>query len=164
MIPKEFQEIRDRLHALREKTGEHASPDCMLGLLAGLEQRERERESARAQNPVVPTPPMQQTTSTHLTTDRNDPRLGHGTDDGPVPQNEVYLVLSAEEIAKGFVRPLRTAYKHTFCGVVTSMGEVLCKTYARNPKFYSHTYCIGCKRHLPVAEFNWVEDGKEVGS
>jgi len=47
-----------------------------------------------------------------LTTDPNDPRLGHGTDDKPVPQNEVYLVLSAEERAKGFVRPVRAAYRH----------------------------------------------------
>lgn len=47
-----------------------------------------------------------------LTTDKNDPRLGHGTDDKPVPQNEVYLVLSEEERAKGFVRPVRNSYIH----------------------------------------------------
>lgn len=32
-----------------------------------------------------------------LTTDPNDPRLGHGADDKPVPQQEAYLVLSEEE-------------------------------------------------------------------
>ena len=47
-----------------------------------------------------------------LTTDPADPRLGHGADDKPVPQNAVYLVLSEEERAKGFVRPVRTAYRH----------------------------------------------------
>lgn len=48
-----------------------------------------------------------------LTTDPNDPRLGWGAGDSePVPQNEVYLVLSDEERAKGFVRPVRRAYKH----------------------------------------------------
>jgi hypothetical protein len=47
-----------------------------------------------------------------LTTDPTDPRLGHGVDDKPVPQNEVYLILSAEERAKGFIRPLRRAYRH----------------------------------------------------
>ena len=47
-----------------------------------------------------------------LTTDPNDPRLGHGGDDKPQPQNEVYLVLSEEERAKGFVRPVRMSYKH----------------------------------------------------
>ena len=47
-----------------------------------------------------------------LTTDPNDQRLGHGTDNEPRPQNEVYLVLSDEERAKGFVRPVRISYKH----------------------------------------------------
>jgi len=47
-----------------------------------------------------------------LTTDPNDPRLGHGSDKEPVPQNEAYLVLSEEERAKGFVRPVRRTYKH----------------------------------------------------
>jgi hypothetical protein len=47
-----------------------------------------------------------------LTTDPNDPRLGHGSDDKPVPQQEVYLVLSEEERAKGFVRPFRDSYRH----------------------------------------------------
>lgn len=47
-----------------------------------------------------------------LTTDPTDPRLGHGPNDTPGPQNKVYLVLSQTEIAKGFVRPLRRTYKH----------------------------------------------------
>lgn len=46
------------------------------------------------------------------TSDRNDPRLTHGADDAPVPMAEVYLVLSDEERAKGFVRPYRDRYKH----------------------------------------------------
>ncbi len=46
------------------------------------------------------------------TTDANDPRLGHGGNDKPVPMNAVYLILSEEERAKGFVRPLRRSYKH----------------------------------------------------
>lgn len=47
-----------------------------------------------------------------FTDDRNDPRLTHGVDEEPVGQAEVYLVLSAEERAKGFVRPYRTTYRH----------------------------------------------------
>ena len=47
-----------------------------------------------------------------LTTDRDDPRLTHGVDAEPVPQAAAYLVLSDEERAKGFVRPVRTAYVH----------------------------------------------------
>ncbi len=47
-----------------------------------------------------------------LTTDPKDPRLGHGADDKPVPQQEVYLVLSEDERKKGFVRPYRDSYIH----------------------------------------------------
>ena len=47
------------------------------------------------------------------TTDSTDSRLTHGVDSTKVPQAEVYLVLSEEERAKGFVRLYRDAYKHT---------------------------------------------------
>lgn len=50
---------------------------------------------------------------TGITDDPNDPRIRRGAaDTGPVPQNEVYLVLSEAERAKGFVRPVRTSYRH----------------------------------------------------
>lgn len=147
------------------------------------------------------------------TTDRNDPRLTQGSDSTPQPQSEVYLVLSEEERAKGFVRPLRRSYVHvgikpkyplqlltkgqqaahagrnyiayekypdserprvgrywtqeeldSGCGVLTTMELALCETYARDPKFYGATYCCGCQRHRPVAEFVWKEDGQVVGT
>lgn len=47
-----------------------------------------------------------------LTTDPNDTRLGHGSNTTQVPQNEAYLILSAEERRLGFVRPYREAYIH----------------------------------------------------
>lgn len=152
-----------------------------------------------------------------LTTDPNDTRLGHGVDESPIPQHGVYLVLSAEERAKGFVRPVRRSYKHVGpagpkhplrdltpeeheryqqfgyakfeeypesdlpvagrywtqaqidaigrgCGTVTTMGQELAETYARDPKFYGATYCCGCQKHLPVAEFTWEPDGERLGS
>jgi len=99
-----------------------------------------------------------------LTTDPEDPRLTHGADETPVPQSDVYLVLSEEERAKGFVRPLRHSYKHDACGRTTTMGLELCETYAREPKFYGATYCTTCQMHRPVSEFTWVEDGQRVGS
>lgn len=49
---------------------------------------------------------------TPVTDDPQDPRLSRGVDSTPVPQAEAYLVLSAEERAKGFVRPLRRSYQH----------------------------------------------------
>lgn len=99
-----------------------------------------------------------------LTTDPNDPRLGHyAGPEKPAPQAEVYLVLSEEERAKGFIRPVRRTYVHDKCGVATTMGLALCETYARNPKFYGATYCVGCSAHFPVGEFKW-DDGRIVGS
>lgn len=50
------------------------------------------------------------------------------------------------------------------CGTVTTMGRALSETYARDPNFYSHTFCVNCNRHLPVAEFVWTADGQTVGS
>jgi hypothetical protein len=99
-----------------------------------------------------------------LTTDPNDPRLGHGVDDKPVPQQEVYLVLSEDERKKGFVRPYRNKYVHKTCGSETVMGQALSETYARNPKFYGATYCVHCQMHKPVSEFTWSADGEVVGS
>ncbi len=99
-----------------------------------------------------------------LTTDPNDPRLGYGVDEKPVPQNEVYLVLSEKERKQGFVRPYRNKYVHKTCGVETRMGEALSETYARNPNFYGATYCVGCCMHKPVSEFTWSADGEVVGS
>jgi len=97
-----------------------------------------------------------------LTTDPNDPCLKNGQKEEG--QNNCYLVLSEEERAKGFVRPLRRAYVHKKCGALTTMGLELCETYARDPKFYGATFCTGCNRHLPVDEFKWDEDGQTVGS
>ena len=102
--------------------------------------------------------------SSKLTTDPNDPRLGHGADDTPVPQQEVYLVLSDDELKKGFVRPYRDRYIHMTCGSETIMGDKLSETYARNPRFYGATYCVHCQMHRPVSEFTWSKDGKVVGS
>lgn len=99
-----------------------------------------------------------------LTTDPNDPRLTHGPDTEPVEQAEVYLVLSEDERAKGFVRPYRDKYLHTVCGTETRMAQAIAETYARNPTFYGATYCVGCRKHLPVGEFLWTADHKVVGS
>lgn len=99
-----------------------------------------------------------------LTSDPTDARLTRGPDpaDGPqVPQALAYLVLSEEERAKGFVRPLRLAYWHTTCGAVTTMAQPIGETYARQPTgFYGSTYCATCQQHRPVGpdgEFHWCD-------
>ena len=101
--------------------------------------------------------------SGHMT-DPSDPRLTRGVDAAPVRQADVYLVLSEEERAKGFVRPVRRTYVHAACRVATTMSLDLAETYARDPKFYGATYCIHCRMHKPVGEFTWDPDGSVVGS
>jgi len=98
-----------------------------------------------------------------LTTDPNHPDLGHGVDKEQIDQHKTYLVLSEEERAKGFIRPVREVYVHTKCGTQTRMGLALSETYARDPKFYGATYCVHCRKHLLVEEFKWL-DGEVVGS
>jgi hypothetical protein len=150
-----------------------------------------------------------------LVTDRAD------LDESLLPngQQRTYLVLSEEERARGFVRPVRFAYRHVGipgpvyplrdvtdeervryassgyvkfevypesespllgkywtqdrldavgkgCGTTTTMGHELAETYARDPQFYSGTFCCACGTHLPVGpdgEFVW-EDGSRVGA
>jgi hypothetical protein len=147
-----------------------------------------------------------------LTTDRNNPCLKETRADG---QQECYLVLSEEERAKGFIRPVRQEYRHVGlakpenelrdltpdeherydqygyvkyekypegsnalgrfwtatdlakidggCKQKTHMGMALAETYAREPSFYGSTFCVTCCKHLPVAEFVWL-DGSRLGS
>lgn len=85
-------------------------------------------------------------------------------------QQEGYVVLAEEEIAKGYVRPFRKSYRHLKCGVVTTMGDTLAATYARDPFFYSGTFCCGCGSHFPVGEeefggeFVWDGTTERVGT
>ena len=83
----------------------------------------------------------------------------------PNGQQQGYVVLSEDERKRGFVRPVRRTYVHQKCGVATTMGLALAETYARDPEFYSGTFCVGCSTHFPVGEngeFVW-DDGSKVG-
>jgi hypothetical protein len=125
-----------------------------------------------------------------LKTDRDD------VDTTPLPngQQREYLVLSDEERAKGFVRPVRRSYVHVGiagpaqafpeghralgqywkesdiqrvgkgCGTVTTMALALAETYARDPKFYGGTFCSGCRAHFPVGDAGEVVWDKSDGS
>ena len=128
-----------------------------------------------------------------------------------------YMVLSSEERAKGFVRPVRRSYIHVGppqpqyplqdltgeeqqryifqnyikyemypddgsarvgrfwtqeelnrvqqpCNSLTTMGQALAETYAREPAFYGGTFCAACGAHFPVGaqgEFIWDDGSKE---
>jgi hypothetical protein len=75
-----------------------------------------------------------------------------------------YVVLSVEERAKGFVRLVRRSYKHNTCGAITTMGIALAETYARDPSFYSDTFCATCRMHFPLDQFVWKGSTEVVGS
>jgi len=104
---------------------------------------------------------------TGLTTDKNNPDLNVV---GPNGQNKVYLILSEEERAKGFIRTYRDSYIHKKCGGLTKMGRALSETYARDPYFYGATFCVHCGEHFPLQDsmtgaynFYWDADGVGVG-
>lgn len=85
----------------------------------------------------------------------------------PDGQQEGYVVLAEEERAKGFIRPYRNEYTHLTCGQITTMGRTIAETYARNPFFYSGTFCAHCRNHFPVGpggEFVWVGTQEKVGT
>jgi len=80
-------------------------------------------------------------------------------------QQKGYVVLTPEERAKGFVRPVRRSYIHNTCGVSTKMSQDIAETYARDPSFYSGTFCSHCRAHFPLDQFVWLDNpDQQVGS
>ena len=100
-------------------------------------------------------------------TDGSPVTPAHRDIDPATGQQKAYVVLSSEERAKGFVRPVRNAYMHDKCGGVTTMAQSLAETYAREPGFYSGTFCATCRAHFPVGadgEFTWSGTADKVGT
>src|ERR1700722_19470558 len=107
----------------------------------------------------------------------------------PNGQQRDYVILSAEERAKGFVRPVRESYIHVGkppegedysqfsypirggvkpfpggCLTRTSMSRAIAETYARDPGFYGGMLCVSCGAHRPRKEFIWEGTTERVGS
>jgi len=107
------------------------------------------------------------------TTSGQPPESGFENAPAPAPvdpvtgQHKAYWVLSKEERAKGFVRPVRRKYKHLVCRTVTSMELAIAETYARDPSYYFSTFCVFCKAHFRVGEhceFVWDGTNEKVGT
>lgn len=96
-------------------------------------------------------------------------------------QQKGYIALCPAERAKGFVRPVRRTYVHVGinpkmngiviikagangCGTRTTMALALAETYARDPGFYTGTFCCSCGTHRPLNEFIWEGTTEQVGS
>jgi hypothetical protein len=93
--------------------------------------------------------------------------IGEHTETLPSGMQKDYVVLSDDERAKGFVRPVRRTYVHAKCGGETTMGVKLAETYARDPGFYGGTFCCTCGGHFPVGadgEFTWAGTNEKVGT
>jgi hypothetical protein len=98
------------------------------------------------------------------------------TDNASVPNSETkrdgqyvdhWVMCPTEIIKEGFKRPIRDNYKHTVCGVITSMPKQIAETYAANPFYYGSTFCCGCGDYFPVGEdcdFVWVGTNDKVGT
>lgn len=107
------------------------------------------------------------------TTDGKPPRPGYENSGAPAPinpttgQHQAYWVLSEEERASGFVRPVRRTYIHLSCHSATTMSRDIAETYARDPKYYGATFCCNCRKHFPVGEggeFVWDGTAEKVGT
>ncbi len=126
-----------------------------------------------------PTPPVDRTA--RVLTDGSPVTDDHREINPASGQQKGYVVLSAEERSKGFVRPVRCTYIHTginpimrggvlikpgegACGHRTTMAQSIAETYARDPEFYSGTFCCSCMVHRPLTEFVWEGTTEQVGS
>lgn len=131
------------------------------GTIAALSPAEENESATPQRDPKV-----------YATTDGQPPDPGSEHEGAPQPinpatgQHDSYWILSEEERAKGFVRPVRLSYKHLTCGKITTMSQGIAETYARLPSFYGATFCCGCKIHFLVGEdgeFVWLDEhGKET--
>ncbi len=151
--------------------------------IAALEDRVRELENPdQDYHPVVrkvtaelgirpsDIPPVDRTARV-LTSGKPVPEDYSHTAINPVTkQQEAYIVLTPEERAKGFVRPVRRSYVHigkprgSACMGKTVMALEIAETLARDPKFYRGAFCHHCKSHFPLAEFFWKGTTEQVGS
>lgn len=119
-----------------------------------------ERADVAEKSWLIPPPDRSQRTMTDESQETPDHR-----EINPVTgMQKGYVVLAEEERRKGFVRPLRDTYTHKTCGINTTMGRAIAETYARDPGFYSGTFCAGCKAHFPLEQFVWTGTDQIVGT
>lgn len=59
-----------------------------------------------------------------------------------------------------FVQPVRSSYTHDECDKSTRMPLHLAKSFARDPRQYSKTFCANCGDYYLLDEFTW--DGTNI--
>lgn len=50
------------------------------------------------------------------------------------------------------------------CNGLTTMNRAIAETYARDPNFYTGTFCVHCQQHFPLDQFVWDGTDEQVGS
>lgn len=116
-----------------------------------------------------------------LTNGKSESEMPDYRELGADGQQKAYVVLAEAERARGFIRPVRMAYVHVGlnpemhgsvlvkagargCGTRTEMSRSIAETYARQPDFYTGTFCATCCAHRPLTEFVWEGTTDQVGS
>lgn len=130
-------------------------------LIKHAEESEREAAQKREQERLKNVPPVDR--SKRCMTSGNPEAPDH-RELLPSGQQKDYVVLCPTERAKGFMRPVRRSYRHKVCHSVTTMGIALAETYARDPAFYSGTFCCSCAAHFPLDQFVWEGTDEQLGS
>lgn len=156
------QEVMARMNALEARIAALELKDVRLGPKPPSPE-ETDKAVKQIVDAILSPPPTDY--SARVLTD-GSPVTDDHREIGIDGQQKAYVVLSAEERAKGFVRPVRRAYIHQKCGSKTTMGSSIAETYAREPRFYSGTFCCNCRDHFNIGEdgeFVW-EDGSKVGT
>ncbi len=131
-------------------------------LIRKAEEAEQEARQKYWKERETETPPVDRTAQ--VLTDGSPVTPDHDEINPSTGMQKGYVVLSAEERAKGFVRPVRRTYTHATCGTDTTMGKALAETYARCPTFYGGTFCCYCQTHRPLDEFVWKGTDEQVGT
>lgn len=81
-------------------------------------------------------------------------------DDG---QYNHYPTLPPEKRFQGPLTGVPQNYRHTECGVVTTMPEPIIRTYLVNPFFYGYSsFCCGCNKHVSAKQLVWTETNQRM--
>lgn len=71
---------------------------------------------------------------------------------------------SAEDRAKGYVRPYSDKIVHSACETRTGLFDGQARMFALKPDLYSVLFCAHCNSSFPVSEFLWIDtDGNQKG-
>lgn len=89
-----------------------------------------------------------------LTTDPNSPCLHEVKENG---QNECYLILSEEERAKGFIRPVRKTYKHIGPQLKNKLRDLTDDEKERYAQFNYVKFEEYSEKELPVLGKYWTQ-------